>query len=72
MLLFAGGVAVSKIITNTLNDVKNENLKAEKLEASSQEKVVTPSIGGLYLIDGEDMIHREGKETVSNRGYHVI
>ncbi|XP_073025346.1 uncharacterized protein [Primulina eburnea] len=68
--LIPGGVAVSKIITNTLNDVKNENLKAEKLQTSSQESVA-PSIGRLYLIDGEDMLSRGGKETVSNREYHI-
>ncbi|XP_073312743.1 uncharacterized protein [Primulina huaijiensis] len=69
--LIPGGVAVSKIITNTLNDVKNENLKSEKLQTSSREKVVTPSFGRLYLIDGEDMLSRGGKETASNRDYHI-
>ncbi|XP_073125386.1 uncharacterized protein [Henckelia pumila] len=50
--LIPGGVAVSKILTSTLNDVKKENLRAEKLQASSLEKVVTPSIKEIVFHEG--------------------
>ncbi|KAL0406843.1 UNVERIFIED_CONTAM: hypothetical protein Slati_3998200 [Sesamum latifolium] len=55
--LIPGGVAFSKIVTETLNDVKHQNLKDGELEASG-EKLPTLQkrcTGGRNLIDGAEM-----------------
>ncbi|KAK4420682.1 hypothetical protein Salat_2018700 [Sesamum alatum] len=55
--LIPGGVAFSKILTETLNDVKHENPKVGELEVSG-EKLPTlqkRSTGDRNLIDGAEM-----------------
>ncbi|KAL0311090.1 UNVERIFIED_CONTAM: hypothetical protein Sangu_2403700 [Sesamum angustifolium] len=55
--LIPGGVAVSKIVTKTLNDVKHENLKEGELEAWGEKlpPLQKRYTGGRNLIDGAEM-----------------
>ncbi|KAL0301139.1 UNVERIFIED_CONTAM: hypothetical protein Sradi_6390700 [Sesamum radiatum] len=55
--LIPGEVAVSKIVTKTLNDVKHENLKEGELEAWGEKlpPIQKRYTGGRNLIDGAEM-----------------
>ncbi|KAK6132633.1 hypothetical protein DH2020_033622 [Rehmannia glutinosa] len=65
--LIPGGVAFSNILTKTLNDVKHENVKLEKLDVSG-DRVGAPKkhySGGRKFIDGPEMRGRGGVGAVS-------
>ncbi|GFP78576.1 hypothetical protein PHJA_000001100 [Phtheirospermum japonicum] len=66
--LVPGGAAFSDIVTKTLKDVEQENLKVEKLKMSEDETGTPQKIysGGPELIYGPETRGRGGGEAVSD------